>query len=166
MRRRLQSVGNRLDRTFNRSGTHDMTTLPRNARGFTLMELLIVLVIIGLLAALVGPTVYQHVKPAKQSAARAQIENFMTALDNFYIDVNRYPTSQEGLKALRAKPDGAERWRGPYLKKEIPDDPWGNPYVYRAPGRNGGYEIISYGADGKEGGDGDNQDINSWEAAK
>lgn len=130
------------------------------------MELLIVLVIIGLLAALVGPTVYQHVKPAKQSAARAQIENFMSALDNFYIDVNRYPTAQEGLKALRAKPDGAERWRGPYLKKEIPDDPWGNPYVYRAPGRNGGYEIVSYGADGKEGGESDSQDINSWEAAK
>jgi general secretion pathway protein G len=135
--------------------------------GFTLMELLIVLVIIGLLAALVGPTVYQRIKPAKQSAARAQIENFMTGLDNFYIDVNRYPTAQEGLKALRAKPDGADRWKGPYLKKEVPDDPWGNPYVYRSPGRNGGYEIISYGADGREGGgEGDNQDINSWETAK
>lgn len=134
--------------------------------GFTLMELLIVLVIIGLLAALVGPTVYQRIKPAKQSAARAQIENFMTALDNFYIDVNRYPTAQEGLKALRTKPDGSDRWKGPYLKKEVPDDPWGNPYVYRSPGRNGGYEIVSYGADGREGGEGDNQDINSWETAR
>ncbi|MBI5783113.1 MAG: type II secretion system major pseudopilin GspG [Gammaproteobacteria bacterium] len=134
--------------------------------GFTLMELLIVLVIIGLLAALVGPTVYQRIKPAKQSAARAQIENFMTALDNFYIDVNRYPTVQEGLKALRTKPDGSDRWKGPYLKKEVPDDPWSNPYVYRSPGRNGGYEIVSYGADGREGGEGDNQDINSWETAK
>lgn len=134
--------------------------------GFTLMELLIVLVIIGLLAALVGPTVYQRIKPAKQSAARAQIENFMTALDNFYIDVNRYPTGQEGLKVLRTKPDSTDRWKGPYLKKEIPEDPWGSPYVYRSPGRNGGYEIISYGADGREGGDGDNQDINSWETAK
>jgi len=142
--------------------------IPRrnNYSGFTLMELLIVLVIIGLLAALVGPTVYQRIKPAKQSAARAQIENFMTALDNFYIDVNRYPSPQEGLKALRIKPDGSDRWKGPYLKKEVPDDPWGNPYVYRSPGRNGGYEIVSYGADGREGGEGDNQDINSWETAK
>ena len=127
-----------------------MTTIRKRNTGFTLMELLIVLVIIGLLAALVGPTVYQRIKPAKQSAARAQIENFMTALDNFYIDVNRYPTTQEGLKVLRVKPDGTEKWKGPYLKKEIPDDPWSNPYVYCSPGRNGGYEIISYGADGRE----------------
>ncbi len=143
-----------------------MTMIRQRITGFTLMELLIVLVIIGLLAALVGPTVYQRIKPAKQSAARAQIENFMTGLDNFYIDVNRYPTAQEGLKALRLKPDGTDRWKGPYLKKEIPEDPWGNAYVYRSPGRNGGYEIISYGADGREGGEGDNQDINSWETAK
>lgn len=134
--------------------------------GFTLMELLIVLVIIGLLAALVGPTLYQRIKPAKQSAARAQIENFATALDGFYIDTGRYPTIQEGLKALRTKPEGLEKWSGPYLKKEIPVDPWGNPYQYRAPGRSGGYEIISYGADGREGGETEDQDINSWEGSK
>jgi general secretion pathway protein G len=127
------------------------------------MELLIVLVIIGLLAALVGPTLYQRIKPAKESAARAQIENFATALDSFYIDTGRYPTTQEGLKALRAKPESLEKWNGPYLKKEVPADPWGNLYQFRAPGRSGGYEIISYGTDGREGGEGENADINSWE---
>ena len=135
-------------------------------RGFTLMELLVVLVILGLLAALVGPTLYQRIKPAKESAARAQLENFATALDGFLIDVGRYPSTQDGLKALRAKPDGIETWNGPYLKKEVPSDPWGQAYVYRAPGRTGGYEIVSYGADGREGGDGENADITSWEAKK
>lgn len=130
--------------------------------GFTMMELLIVLVIIGLLAALVGPTLYKRIKPARQSVTRAQIGNFMTALDSFFIDAGRFPTSQEGLKALRTKPEGLKKWLGPYLKKEVPLDPWGNAFVYRAPGRNGGYEMLSYGADGREGGDGENQDITSW----
>jgi general secretion pathway protein G len=138
----------------------------RRHSGFTLMELLLVLVIVGLLAAVVGPTLYQRIKPAKETAAREQIENFSTALDSFVVDVGRYPTTQEGLNALRDKPEGVEKWNGPYLKKEIPIDPWGNPYQYRAPGRNGGYEITSYGADGKAGGEGENADINSWESAK
>jgi len=136
------------------------------SKGFTLTELLIVLVIIGLLAALVGPVLYQRINPAKQSAARAQIENFMTALDSYFIDLGKFPTTQQGLAALRNRPDGETRWSGPYLKKELPADPWGNVYVYRAPGRNGGYEIVSYGADGKEGGEGDNADVNSWESKK
>lgn len=131
--------------------------------GFTLMELLMVLVIIGLLAAVVGPTLYQRIKPAKQTAAREQIENFGTALDNFVVDMGRYPSTQEGLNVLRIRPDGAEKWNGPYLKKEIPHDPWGNPYLYRAPGRSGGYEIVSFGADGHEGGEDENADIKSWE---
>lgn len=134
--------------------------------GFTLTELLIVLVIVGLLAALVGPTLYQRINPAKQSVARAQIENFMTALDSYFLDNGNFPAPQQGLNALRTRPESAARWNGPYLKKEIPADPWGNPYVYRSPGRNGGYEIISYGADGKEGGEGEHADINSWEAHK
>ena len=139
---------------------------PARAAGFTLMELLLVLMIIGMLAALVGPTLYQRIKPAKQSAARAQLANFSTALDAFYVDCERYPTTQEGLAALRDRPEGAEKWNGPYLKKEVPMDPWGHPFVYRAPGRSGGYEILSYGADGREGGDGDNADINSWDSGK
>lgn len=140
-------------------------TVKRNA-GFTMMELLIVLVILGLLAALVGPTLFQRINPAKQSVARSQIENFMTALDSYFVDTGQFPTTQQGLAALRAKPESAGKWAGPYLKKEIPKDPWGNAYQYRAPGRNGGYEIVSYGADGKEGGEGENQDVNSWEGEK
>lgn len=134
--------------------------------GFTLMELLLVLVIIGLLAAVVGPTLYQRINPAKETATREQIESFATALDNFMVDMGRYPTTQEGLEALRAKPDGSEKWNGPYLKKDIPNDSWGNPYIYRAPGRSGGYEIVSLGADGRAGGEHENADINSWETQK
>ncbi len=135
-------------------------------KGFTLTELLVVLVIIGLLAALVGPVLYQRINPAKESVARAQIENFMSALDSYYLDIGKFPTPQQGLTALRTRQEGEQKWNGPYLKKEIPADPWGNPYVYHSPGRNGGYEVISYGADGKEGGEGDNADINSWETKK
>lgn len=138
----------------------------KRCRGFTMMELLIVLVIVGLLAALVGPTLYQQIKPAKQSIARAQIENFGTALDSFFIDLGRHPTTQEGLNVLRARPESEDKWKGPYLKKDLPNDPWGNPYIYVSPGRNGGYEIVSYGADGREGGEHDNADITSWESAK
>jgi general secretion pathway protein G len=143
-----------------------MEYVNRRNSGFTLTELLIVLVIVGLLAALVGPTLYQRINPAKQSVARAQIENFMTALDSYFLDNGNFPAPQQGLNALRTRPEGAAKWNGPYLKKEIPVDPWGNPFVYRAPGRNGGYEIISHGSDGKEGGEGEHADINSWEAQK
>ena len=134
--------------------------------GFTLMELLIVLVIVGLMAALVGPALYQRINPAKETAARTQIQGFTTALDSFFIDVGRYPTTPEGLNALRVKPEGATKWNGPYLKKEVPRDPWGTAYVYRSPGRSGGYEILSLGADGREGGEGENADVTSWENAK
>ncbi len=137
-----------------------------SSRGFTLTELLVVLVIIGLLAALVGPVLYQRINPAKQSIARAQIENFMSALDSYFLDIGKFPTQQQGLAALRTRQEGESKWNGPYLKKEIPSDPWSNPFVYRSPGRSGGYEVVSYGADGKEGGEGDNADINSWEAKK
>ena len=95
-----------------------------------------------------------------------RVENFATALDSFYIDVGRYPSSQEGLQVLRTKPESVERWNGPYLKKEIPVDPWGTAYVYRAPGRSGGYEIVSYGADGREGGEGENADVQSWQSSR
>jgi general secretion pathway protein G len=121
------------------------------------------MVIIGLLAALVTPRFIRQEEKAKIKAARAQIELLGAALDTFRLDVGRYPTSQEGLNALRERPPGLERWDGPYLRKEIPPDPWGNPYVYRSPGEKEPYELFSYGADGVSGGSGDNSDINSWE---
>ncbi|WP_245882562.1 type II secretion system major pseudopilin GspG [Yoonia sediminilitoris] len=130
--------------------------------GFTLMELLVVLVIVGLLAAIVGPILFQRISPAKTTAARAQIESFSTALDTFLIDTGQYPTTEQGLNALRLNP-GAPGWNGPYLRKEVPADPWGNLYIYRAPGRSGGYEILSLGADGLEGGAGDAADVQSWQ---
>ncbi len=134
---------------------------PDREAGFTLMELLVVLVIVGLLAAFVGPLLYQRISPAKQTAAQSQIESFMTALDSYLIDVGRFPTTEQGLAALRADP-GEPNWSGPYLRKEIPLDPWGYAYVYKAPGRSGGYEIVSYGSDGLEGGSDDATDIESW----
>ncbi len=134
----------------------------QRTEGFTLMELLIVLVIVGLLAALVGPTLYKRVNPAKSSAAQAQIENFMKALDSFFVDNGSFPSSQQGLQSLRVAPQNNPNWQGPYLKKEIPFDPWGNAYIYRSPGRSGGYEVLSLGTDGMEGGEGDAKDVNSW----
>jgi general secretion pathway protein G len=135
----------------------------RSSSGFTLIELIVVVVIIGLLAGLVLPQFIRQEEKAKLKAARAQIELLATALDTFRLDVGRYPTGEEGLQALRQKPGGLERWDGPYLKKDIPLDPWGKPYNYKSPGDHGPYDIISYGADGVPGGDGDNRDITSWE---
>ena len=130
--------------------------------GFTLIEMMVVMVIIGLLVALVGPNFIRQGEKAKGKAARAQIEMLGTALDTFRLDVGRYPTSQEGLAALRQRPFGADRWDGPYLKKDVPGDPWGRPYYYRSPGEGGHpYDLLSYGADGAPGGDGDNRDITS-----
>jgi general secretion pathway protein G len=143
-----------------------MSGIKKGDSGFTLTELLIVLVIIGLLAALVGPVLYQRINPAKQTVAQAQITSFMAALDSYFLDTGQYPDTQQGLLVLRNKPDGVAKWKGPYLQKEVPLDPWGNPYQYRSPGRNGGYEILSLGADGKEGGENENSDITSWSSHK
>ncbi|HEY7617477.1 MAG TPA: type II secretion system major pseudopilin GspG [Terriglobales bacterium] len=135
----------------------------RNQKGFTLIELLVVMIIIGLLAALVGPRFIRQEERAKVKATKAQIELLGTALDTFRLDVGRYPTSQEGLESLVRQPGGLERWDGPYLKKDVPTDPWGTAYAYRSPGQNGPYDILSYGADKSPGGEGDNRDIASWE---
>ncbi|MBW1972637.1 MAG: type II secretion system protein GspG [Spirochaetes bacterium] len=134
----------------------------KNNKGFTLMELLVVMIILGLLAAFVAPRVYKWVGPSKQKAAKIQISLFESALEKFLLDMDRYPTTEEGLNALVKKPAGAEKWAGPYLKKEIPLDPWGHPYVYKSPGEHGDYDIISYGKDGQPGGEGEDRDIVSW----
>ncbi len=134
----------------------------RGQGGFTLIELLVVMVILGLLAALVAPRLFGKVGQSKLGAAQAQIELFGTALDAFRLDVGRYPTTAEGLQSLQEKPAGAENWAGPYLRKQIPLDPWGKPYVYKFPGDNGEYDLISHGADGEPGGEAENQDVVSW----
>jgi general secretion pathway protein G len=143
--------------------------MPRNARalasaGFSLVEMLVVLVIIGLIMGLVGPRVLNYLGDAKAKTARLQIESFSNSLDLFYIDVGRYPTTQEGLAALVQRPSGAAVWNGPYLRgASVPNDPWGNAYVYRSPGTKGPYDVISYGPPGREGGEGSAAAIANWQ---
>jgi general secretion pathway protein G len=134
-------------------------------RGMTLIELLVVLVILGLIASLAGPQVMKYLGGAKTDTAKQQVHLFDEVLDGYKLDNARYPSTQEGLEALVKAPAGAGSWRGPYLKKNtIPKDPWGNEYQYISPGEQGrSYEIVSFGADGKPGGEGENKDITSWE---
>ena len=128
--------------------------------GFTLVEMLVVITIIGLIMALVGPRVLNYLTESKVKAARIQIQSFASALDLFYLDAGRYPSSAEGLMALVRPTAGVAAWNGPYLKGgSLPDDPWGTPYVYRSPGQRGAYDLISLGADGQEGGSGTAADI-------
>jgi len=130
--------------------------------GFTLLELLVVLAILALLAAFVGPAVLNQLSGAKSDAAKIQIRNIEASLDLYRLDVGRYPTMEEGLQALVSPVPGLDKWRGPYLKKkEGLQDPWGVPYHYRIPGQNGPYDIYSLGADNAEGGDGENRDVSN-----
>jgi len=131
--------------------------------GFTLVEILVVITIIGLIMALVGPRVLNYLAESKVKAARIQVESFASSLDLFYLDAGRYPTTSEGLAALAARPGGIDAWNGPYLRTgQVPTDPWGRAYVYRSPGEHGPYDIVSYGADGQQGGTGTAADIESW----
>jgi general secretion pathway protein G len=132
-------------------------------RGFSLIELIVVLVILGLLAAVVAPRVYDKLAKGKEQIARIQIKEIDGALQLFSFDMGRFPNSSEGLEALVRNPGNIEAWRGPYLNKaELPKDPWGKPYVYRCPGLHGDYDLFSFGPDGVEGGDGENSDVANW----
>jgi general secretion pathway protein G len=139
-----------------------LTARDHRVQGFTLIELMIVIAIIGLLTYMVAPRLIGVMGKAKPKIAAADIANLSTALDLFYLDVGRYPTNEEGLRALFEKPGDLELWAGPYLKKGNPKDPWGREYQYKSPGDHGTYDIWSYGADGQPGGEGENQDITSW----
>ena len=144
-----------------------MTSVARRRRdAFTLIEVLVVIIVIAILATLVGPSLFRNVGDARTATARTQIETFGTALDAYRLDNGTYPTTAQGLDALWQKPtvDPPSNWRSPYLRKAVPKDPWGREYVYVAPGRVNpeGYDLLSYGADGKAGGEGENADILSW----
>ncbi|RPJ86879.1 MAG: type II secretion system protein GspG [Acidobacteria bacterium] len=130
-------------------------------RGFSLIELIVVLVILGLLATVVGPRVMDRLGKGKVDIAKMQVAELSGALDLYRFDVGRYPTSAEGLSALITNP-GVENWSGPYLKKTVPKDPWNREYQYRSPGEHGDFDLYSLGADGTEGGDDENFDISSW----
>ena len=132
---------------------------PVPASGFTLIEMLVVLVLIGLLAGLVGPQLFQKVGSSKTNVASAQIELLSSALDTYRLDVGQYPTTEYGLSALRTRPEGLSRWDGPYMSRDIPLDPWDRPYLYKRPGENGPYALYSLGMDGEEGGEGEDQDV-------
>ncbi|EGY02375.1 general secretion pathway GSPG-like transmembrane protein [Nitrospirillum viridazoti Y2] len=131
-------------------------------RGFTLLELLVVVLIIGLLASYVGPKYFSQVSKSEVTTAKAQIEAYAKAVDNFRLDVGRFPTTEEGLAALMTRPatDG-DKWNGPYLRKDVIPDPWGHPYLYRSPGEKGEFAITSYGRDGQPGGSGPDADISN-----
>jgi len=132
----------------------------KRIRAFTLIELMVVILILAILAALIVPNVLGRTGQAKVSKAKADISELSGAVDQFRLDCDRYPSTQEGLDALRNQPSGATGWHGPYIKQQIPLDPWGNAYQYQTPGPSGaGYQVESYGADGAPGGDGDNADI-------
>jgi general secretion pathway protein G len=137
--------------------------LGKDDRGFTLVEILVVITIIGLIMGLIGPRVLNYLTESKAKAARIQIESLGSALDLYFLDNGRYPSSAEGINALVQRPPSAQAWNGPYLKGGVvPVDPWGKPYLYRAPGQHGAYDLSSYGADGQEGGTGVAADVTNW----
>lgn len=155
-----QSPGNCHLRRF---GAREAWRSEASQAGFTLIEMLVVLVIIGLIVGLVGPRVLSYLSDARVKTARLQINSFSNSLDLYYLDVGRYPTSQEGLAALVRRPSGLDIWNGPYLKGgTVPSDPWRNAYIYIAPGAHGAYDLTSYGSDGREGGEGSATDITNW----
>lgn len=135
----------------------------KSMKGFTLLELLVVLVILGLLVGYVAPRYFGQIGKSEAKAARAQLDALEKALDTYRLDVGHYPSTEQGLAALQAAPGSESKWQGPYLKKAVPNDPWGRAYVYKAPGDHGEYDLLSFGKDGKQGGTGEDADITNWQ---
>jgi len=135
---------------------------PCRSSGFTLLELLVVMLIIGLLAGYVAPRYFAQIGKSEVKAAKAQIDALEKALDQYRLDVGHYPSTEQGLAALMARPADESKWQGPYLKKAVPMDPWGHPYQYKAPGEHGEFDLLSFGKDGQPGGSDENADITNW----
>jgi general secretion pathway protein G len=144
------------------TGATPMTANSTLERGFTLLELLVVMVILGLLAGYVAPQYFGQVGKSEAKVARAQIDALEKALDQYRLDTGHFPAAEQGLVALVTRPQDEPRWDGPYLKKNLPMDPWGRPYVYRYPGEHGEYDVYSYGKDGQAGGDHESRDLTNW----
>ena len=139
-----------------------LPSISKRAAGFTLLELLVVMVIIGMLAGFVAPKFFAQIGKSQIKTARAQIDSLEKSLDQYRLDVGHYPTSEQGLLALMDRPSGEVKWSGPYLKKAVPLDPWSNSYIYKFPGEHGEYDLMSYGKDGQPGGSDEAEDIVSW----
>lgn len=136
---------------------------PTRTRGFTLLELLVVLVVLGLLASLVAPKYFKQIGKSEAKTARAQIEGLTKAIDLYRLDTGKFPSSDQGLAVLLSKPANEPKWNGPYLQKAVPQDPWGRPYAYKSPGEHGEYDVFTLGKDGVAGGEDENADIGNWQ---
>jgi general secretion pathway protein G len=134
----------------------------RRTPGFTLLELLVVMVIIGLLASYIGPKYFSQIGKSEVKTAKAQMDGLEKALEQYRIDVGRFPSTEQGLAALFTKPNNEAKWQGPYLKKTAPPDPWGQAYQYKSPGEHGEFDLMSFGKDGRAGGSGEDADITNW----
>ena len=142
--------------------TRQISRAHSTSRGFTLLELLVVMVIIGLLAGYVGPKFFSQIGKSEVKAAKAQLDGLEKSLDQYRLDVGHYPSTEQGLQVLVVKPGDEPKWAGPYLSKALPKDPWGNDYQYKSPGEHGEYDLLTYGKDGRPGGEGEDADLTSW----
>ncbi|TCV89540.1 general secretion pathway protein G [Sulfurirhabdus autotrophica] len=149
---------------FKRNGLVVMIIINKinREKGFTLLELLVVMVIIGLLAGYVGPKYFSQIGKSEVKAARAQLDSLGKSLDQYRLDTGHYPSNEQGLAALDTRPANEPKWEGPYLRKSVPMDPWGKPYVYKQPGEHSEYDLLSYGKDGQPGGNAESADITNW----